>query len=88
MNNMFYSCCFLEELNLANFNTNKVTSMEYIFIKCTSLKELNLTNFNTNNVIFMNYMFSGCNNDELKLKIKNQYSNFKNEAFLDYNYNN
>jgi len=34
----------------------------------------------------MNYMFSGCN-DELKLKIKNQYSNFKDEAFLEYNYN-
>ena len=86
MQSMFCGCESLTELNLANFNTNKVTSMQYMFIKCTSLKELNLTNFNTNNVIIMNYMFSGCN-DELKLKIKNQYSNFKDEAFLEYNYN-
>jgi hypothetical protein len=32
----------------------------------------------------MHHMFSGCS-DELKLKIKNQYTIFKDEAFLEYN---
>ena len=45
-----------------------------------SLKELNLINFNTNNVTNMRSMFSGCL-DELKLKIKSQFKNFKEEAF-------
>ena len=33
-------------LNLSNFNTDKVIDMSYILIKCTSLKELNISNFN------------------------------------------
>ena len=50
----------LKELNLSNFNTNKVTDMIYMFCRCSSLKELILTNFNTNNVTDMSYMFYGC----------------------------
>ena len=51
-----------------------------MFSGCSSLKKLNLNNFNTNNVINMSGMFSGCL-DELKLKIKSQFKNFKEEAF-------
>ena len=54
--------------------------MNSMFCGCSSLKELNLNNFNTNNVTNMNYMFKGCL-DELKLKIKSQFKNFKEEAF-------
>ena len=54
-----------------------------MFWECSSLKELNLNNFNTNNVTNMNDMFSGCL-DELKLKIKSQFKNFKEEAFKNY----
>ena len=54
--------------------------MSYMFRGCSSLKELNLSNFNTNNVTDMNCMFYGCL-DELKLKIKSQFKNFKEEAF-------
>ena len=57
--------------------------MSYIFAECSSLKELNLNNFNTNNVIYMYGMFSGCL-DELKLKIKGQFKNFKDEAIIKY----
>ena len=53
-------CSKLKELNLSNFNTDKVTNMSYIFSGCSSLKELNLNNFNTNNVIDMSNMFSEC----------------------------
>ena len=51
-----------------------------MFNRCSSLKELNLNNFNTNNVTDMRWMFSRCLN-ELKLKIKSQFKNFKEEAF-------
>ena len=77
---MFSGCSSLKELNLNNFNINNVTNMWHMFSGCSSLKELNLNNFNTNNVTNMSYMFSGCL-DELKLKIKSQFKNFKEEAF-------
>ena len=80
MSYMFYGCSSLKELNLNNFNTNNVKDMSAMFYRCSSLKELNLTNFNTNNVTYLSYMFSGCL-DELKLKIKSQFKNFKEEAF-------
>ena len=54
--------------------------MRFMFSSCSSLKELNLNKFNTNNVTDMRWMFADCL-DELKLKIKNQYKNFKKEAF-------
>jgi len=80
MSYMFLGCSSLKELNLNNFNTNNVTDMSYMLWGCSSLKELNLNNFNTNNVSNMSYMFSGCL-DELKLKIKSQFKNFKEKAF-------
>ena len=55
-----------------------------MFRECSSLKELNLNTFNTNNVTDMSYMFGDCL-DELKLKIKNQFKNFKEEAFKNFN---
>ena len=80
MSHMFDGCSSLKELNLNNFNTNNVTNMCRMFFGCSSLKELNLINFNTNNVTNMRWMFSRCL-DELKLKIKSQFKNFKEEAF-------
>ena len=77
---MFSGCSSLKELNLINFNTNNVTDMSGMFSGCSSLNELNLDNFDTDNVTDMWYMFYGCSN-ELKLKIKRQFKNFKEEAF-------
>jgi len=84
MSCMFRKCSSLKELNLNYFNTNNVTDMIWMFYGCSSLKELNLNNFNTNNVANMSGMFSGCL-DELKYKIKNQFKNFKEEAFKNFN---
>ena len=78
---MFYGCSSLKELNLSNFNTNNVTNMWNMFYGCSSLKELNLSNFNTNNVTDMRYMFYKCS-EQLKNKIKSEYKNIKEEAFL------
>ena len=57
--------------------------MSGMFRGCSSLKELNLNNFNTNNVTDMYGMFCRCL-EELKLKIKGQFKNFKDEAFVNY----
>ena len=54
--------------------------MSGMFDRCSSLKELNLNNFNTNNLTDMSYMFYGCL-DELKIKIKSKFKNFKEETF-------
>ena len=37
---MFYGCSSLKELNLSNFNTSKMTSMQRMFDRCESLEEL------------------------------------------------
>ena len=54
MNEMFAECSNLKELNLSNFNTDKVYSMEYMFYGCSSLIQLNIDNFNFDNVIYFN----------------------------------
>ena len=77
---MFFECSSLKELNLYNFNTNNVTNMSFMFCECSSLKELNLSNFNNDNVTKMDCMFSGCSK-ELRMKIKAQNKNIKEEAF-------
>ena len=53
-----------------------------MFKGCSSLKDLNLNNFNTNNVTAMRCMFKGCS-DDLKMKIKSENKNIKDEAFID-----
>ena len=54
--------------------------MSDMFSGCSSLKELNLNNFNINNVTYMECMFEKCS-DDLKMKIKSENKNIKDEAF-------
>ena len=54
---MFSYCNSLTELDLSNFNTEKVTDMRGMFDSYTSLKKLNISNFNYNNVTGKNMMF-------------------------------
>ena len=61
---MFSGCSNLISLNLSNFNTSSVTSMNYMFSGCSNLISLNLSNFNTSSVTSMSNMFYGCNNLE------------------------
>ena len=74
MDYVFDGCSSLEEINLSNFNTNKVIEMKYMFSDCSSLKELNLTNFNTHKVSNMRGMFKNCSSLK-KLNIDNFISN-------------
>ena len=78
---LFYNCKCVEFINFKKFYRSNITNMGCMFAKCSSLKELNLSNFNTNNLTDMRYMFNGCSN-ELKNKIKSDYKNIKEEAFL------
>ena len=50
---MFEEGKSLANLDLSNFNINKVTNMSFMFSKCSSLKNINLSNFNYNNICKM-----------------------------------
>ena len=78
---MFRKCHSLKELNLSNFNTEKVSNMSYMFYECKSLKELNLLNFNTKNVKYMNNMFDGC--ESLKNLNLSNFTTDKVESMVD-----
>ena len=45
---MFQQCNELISLNLSNFNTSKVTDMQWMFNNCVKLEYLNISNFNIN----------------------------------------
>ena len=57
---LFYGCESLTNINLTNFNTEKITNMREMFGECNSLTDINLSYFNTENVINMEGMFNGC----------------------------
>ena len=57
---MFSFCRSLESLDLSNFDTSNVTSMNYMFSYCFSLSGLDLSSFDTSNVTDMSWMFSYC----------------------------
>lgn len=57
---MFYGCKSLTQLDLSNFTTSNVISMESMFDNCKALTQLDLSNFNTSSVTDMSSMFWGC----------------------------
>ena len=79
---LFEYCRCIESINFKKFYRDNITDMSFMFSWCSSLKELNLNNFNTNNVTNMSWMFYGCS-DDLKMKIKSENKNIKDEAFID-----
>jgi surface protein len=60
MNQMFYGCSSLTELDVSHFNTDKVTNMNQMFQGCSSLTSLDISNFNTANLNNVGFMFCGC----------------------------
>ena len=48
MNRMFEGCAQLTSLDIKDFDTSKVLSIQHMFYGCSSLKNLNIKNFNTN----------------------------------------
>ncbi|MBQ6282679.1 MAG: BspA family leucine-rich repeat surface protein [Bacilli bacterium] len=70
MTEMFSFCKKLKRLNVSNFNTTSVTSMNRtngatyggMFQECDSLTELDITSFDTSKITSMHHMFRGCDN--------------------------
>ncbi len=50
MNSTFANCSSLEELDIKNFKTEKVVSLNKMFYSCESLKSLYLPNFDTSKI--------------------------------------
>ena len=44
---LFYNCQQLKEIDLSNFKTSSVTTMEYLFFECSSLEKVDLSSFDT-----------------------------------------
>ena len=59
---MFFNCIELSELNVADWNTSRVTSLERTFCECRSLVELDVSRWRTNRVTNMYKTFAGCYN--------------------------
>ena len=76
---MFYNCSKLKEINISNFNIDKLISADCMFYRCKSLSHLNLSSFNNKHKINMKYMLYDCP-EFLTKSIKLQYK-IKEEAF-------
>jgi len=57
MQNMFYGCRGMQELNVSSFNTQNVTNMSGMFGENINLNSLDVRNFNTSKVQNMSSMF-------------------------------
>ena len=57
---MFFGCKELTKLDLSNFNTQNVNTMECMFYGCNHLASLDLANFSTDRIINMLDMFGEC----------------------------
>ena len=79
---MFNSFALLNELNLNNFNTNKVTNIYRMFFGCLSLKKINLNSFNIKKVTNMGYMFCGCSLLKELILSNFNFNNDTNMSFL------
>ena len=61
MNDMFYNCRNLKEINLSKFKVDKVQNVSWMFCKCLSLGYLNIANFNSKKIKDLNFMVEGIN---------------------------
>ena len=57
---LFYECNNLKTLDMAHFNTSKITSAHSMFYRCLSLESLYMGEFNTSKCTDMTCMFEGC----------------------------
>ncbi len=60
MNEMFYQCSKLEEVDVSGFNTSKVTNMSGMFYNCHELTTVDVSKWDTGNATSMGSMFHGC----------------------------
>ena len=58
--NMFYNMAYIEYVDLSDFDSSQVATMEGMFYGCSNLKSINLKNLNTSSLISMEKMFQSC----------------------------
>ena len=75
---MFYNCALLKSIDLSNFDTSNIITMNNMFYGCSSLISLDLSNFNTNLVTKMDRMFKGCTS-----LVSLQLTNFNTKLVYD-----
>ena len=90
---MFKSTSGITKIDLSNFDTSNVLSMEGMFQNCQDLEYLNLNGMKTSSVNNMESMFEGCKKLESLdlssfetssvLNMKNMFNNCENLAYLD-----
>ena len=69
MANMFCECINIGTLDLSNFDTNKVTSMDYMFQNATKLNIIYVgPEWIINNNTSTTNMFTGCGTSNVTLK--------------------
>ena len=82
---MFAGCTGLTSIDLSNFDTRNVTSMNRMFYSCSRITSLDVSSFNTSNVGTMTYMFTNCVGlTSLDLSNFNT-SNVTNMSYMFYN---
>ena len=57
---MFYSCSDIVEIDLSQFDTSEVNTMESMFYGCSQLTSVNFSSINTASVTNMKNMFRDC----------------------------
>ena len=57
---LFWGLKNILSIDLSNFDSSKLITMNRMFFDCFNLISLDLSKLNTSSVIDMNYMFSGC----------------------------
>ena len=80
MFSMFNGCNSLEKLDLANFNTDKVTTFYCMFNQCISLKDLNFPNLKIKSSAKKDYMFEGCKKLEEDKNWKKKINKISNDC--------
>ena len=80
---LFYDCEDLKQLDIINFNTQKLTNISFMFAFCSRLKNINdLKNINFNIVTDAQKMFLKSSIEEIEInlgpKINDLYSMFEN----------
>ena len=76
----FFSQIRSECFQILSIKTDKLKDTTSMFKNCPALREINISKLNLKKVKHMNWMFSDIS-DELKIRLKNQNKNIREEAF-------
>ena len=70
---MFYNCNSLTSLDLSNFDTSLVESMQWMFKECEKLEYINMKNFTETNLENVKGIFADVPNNIMICTNKNNY---------------